>query len=342
MALNEDLVANNIQIAEVTSSIKKSSQMRANDEEEPGKLPNLKVQSLIVNGNNPFADAMTTFNPELTFNGEHVLKQLTASQLTIPESIINRIPLRKLLNVTRLKEIKGEKIFKNLKVSELIIEETFQNIPKSFLDVNEEAVLNASRKIEFHGDINVKNLKVQFINRFNLTKLLNDTLVNDKEVVINGDLVAKDLVTVGSLKVEKISGNPVDNLMTVNTDQTIAARVFINKFYTSSLNATTVNGEKFTPASIATTKTPIIVIPTTRFMNISITKNLNVKDKGTIKNFVESIQENVIGTKITDLFQLYNGRVVIKGSLKLQDLQFQSMQSRLFIENTRVSHNFHF
>lgn len=265
---------------------------------------------------------------------------MSTSQLTINENRINKISLDKLLNSSLTKQVTGEKSFQHLTVNELTIDERIQNVPKSFLKQNEESKLNASRRIDFEGDINVKHLKVKAINRLNITTFMDEVLLKggDNELVLNGDLIAESLLDVENLRVNFISKIPATNFMTVSSDQTISSSVFINTFLASNLISPSINGEEISPATVATTTSPNIITAPTRFMDISVIRNLNVEgvQGDATKRFVDLIKRHVIGTKTSDLFQLYNGHVIIQGSLRLRDVQFQSPRSNVFVGGMKV------
>lgn len=266
---------------------------------------------------------------------------MATSELTISGNRINKIPLDKLLNVTSTRQVTGEKSFKSLTVDELEIDDRIANIPKSLFKQSDEAKLNASRRIEFQGDINVKHLKAKAINRLNLTAFMNDVLLKDNDMVLNGDLIIESLLNTDDLKVNFVSKIPVNNFMRVDNDQNVASSVFITKFYTSSLTSPLINGEEFSPITIATINSPNIIAPRTRFMDISVIRNLNVEgvQGESTKEFVDMIKRHVIGTKTSDLFQLYNGHVIIQGSLTIDNVQFQSINTNVIVGNMKIFQN---
>lgn len=273
----------------------------------------------------------------LTFSEGKKLESLSTSQLTISGNKINNIPLEKLLVASQTRDVSGVKSIQSLTVNELTIDESIQGVPKSILKQTEEAKLNASQVIEFEGDINMKHLKTKAISGVNLTAFLSDVLLKgENELILNGDLISESLMNVGDLKAKFISRLPISNFMTVNGDQTIVANVFINKLYTSSLSSPIINGEQISSATVATTTSPNIISPKTRFMDISITRNLNIE---VVQDFMESLKRQVIGTKVSDLIQIYHGRVIIQGSLRLQEVQFTSLNSNVFVGNMKIFQN---
>ena len=82
-------------------------------------------------------------------------------------------------------------------------------------------------------------------------------------------------------------------------------------------------------------------------MNIHIIKNLNIKDdadnneraKADLTSSINNLKRHVIGTKTSDLSQIYNGKVVIQGSLTIQDVQFNSMKSKIFVNGSELLQN---
>lgn len=53
----------------------------------------------------------------------------------------------------------------------------------------------------------------------------------------------------------------------------------------------------------------------------------------------EFITKHIVGTRVEDLSQVYNGKVIIKGSLKLANVMLESPKTHMFIDDERFGLN---
>jgi hypothetical protein len=97
---------------------------------------------------------------------------------------------------------------------------------------------------EFQGDINVKHLIIKSLNGFNVSSVMKNVFLNGDRKTIRGNLILQNVVNVEKLNAKSLMEVSVDDLLTTATNQTIAANVFINKFFTRTLTSSTINGEK--------------------------------------------------------------------------------------------------
>lgn len=54
----------------------------------------------------------------------------------------------------------------------------------------------------------------------------------------------------------------------------------------------------------------------------------------------EFLTKHIVGTRVEDLSQVYNGKVTIKGSLKLSNVILESPKTNMFINDQRFGLNF--
>ena len=82
-------------------------------------------------------------------------------------------------------------------------------------------------------------------------------------------------------------------------------------------------------------------------MTIHVNKNLNLRDEGAdeseqrnrVAETIETIKEHVIGKQTSDLTQIYNGRVVIQGSLVIKNMETFSPKTRIIVNGKEVPQN---
>lgn len=84
----------------------------------------------------------------------------------------------------------------------------------------------------------------------------------------------------------------------------------------------------------------------TQFLTIHVLKNLNVneeepdnRDVNAAASTIENLKRHVIGTQTSDLSQIYNGQVVIRGSLVVKELKMLSTKTRIVVNDKDVPLN---
>lgn len=278
--------------------------------------------------------------PIITFSDQVRLSNISASNLDIQSKRINLIPLNKLLNTTTTKSVKGTKNLQTLRIDETQITEMMNNVPLTFLNSTENK-LKQSRKINFNGDINVEHLRVKTLNGFDVTKLMNDLYLKDNRTQIKGDLFVRSIFNVENLFANHIKSIPVNNFMTTSTDQEIHSDTLISKFHASVINANAVNTEDISNFALINAQN-FIEIPT-KFMFLNVKENLNIKDGDVdvkeIQEFIHLIKRHVIGTESSDLAQIYNGRVLIQGTLTLSNMNIFSPKTKIFVNDLAIPQN---
>lgn len=182
--------------------------------------------------------------PILFFNKDLSLKTLTTGKLVILSNKINGIPLSQIVNASSTKPVSGKKIFRSIKVKNLSVSQTLNNVPTNILESSSEKPQELAEGFEFQGDINVKHLKVKALNGFNVSSVLNNVFLVGDRNKIRGNLVLQNVANVDNLVTGSLMEVPVENLMTKSTIQTVAADVFINKFFVRSLRTDLLNDEK--------------------------------------------------------------------------------------------------
>ncbi|KAG5681770.1 hypothetical protein PVAND_011178 [Polypedilum vanderplanki] len=348
--LMQQSVSTNILLSKLNRILSSSprSDVRAKDESVDDKmdLETISVGNLIYKGNQDiFKDIMRKSQQTLSFSDQIKLGSVSANKLVVQSNLINRIPVDKLLNITKAQSISGVKTLQSLKVNELMINGLLNNIPLDFLKSNKDNQLDKVREIEFNGNINAMHLNVKMLNGYNVSSLINELCLNDNNTKVNGDLFFKNTLKLKQLVANHIKSIPINDFMTVSTNQDIDTDMFIPKFHANTINANLVNNENLLENVALTTKENFIEVPT-KFMNISIMDNLNIQDivdedENAIdsRSFVEMIKRHVIGTQTSDLTQIYNNKVIIKGSLIFKDINSYSPKTKIFVNNQEIPQN---
>jgi hypothetical protein len=66
-----------------------------------------------------------------------------------------------------------------------------------------------------------------------------------------------------------------------------------------------------------------------QFQRIEVEKSLEIEEE----EHSDLLARHIIGTRIDDLSQLYTGKVIINGTLTLQNLQMAENKSRILVDN---------
>lgn len=271
------------------------------------------------------------------FNDQLKVNSVTANKLTVMSNKINNIPLENLLNSSRTNHVKGLKNIQKLKVNEIYISDVLNNIPLTFLNATENE-LKESKKMDFYGDINVRHLNVRNLNGFDVPKELRNLFLKENQTVIQGDLFVRNILNVDNLYGNHIMNIPINNFMTTSTSQTIESDVFIMKFHANLISVNTINNDVVSNFA-RTDEANLIEIPT-KFMVLHVKENLNIQDPDVdLRSFVGLIKRHVIGTEASDLAQVYNGRVLIRGTLTIHDLKTYSPKTKIIVNTLQVPLN---
>lgn len=177
--------------------------------------------------------------------GDININKLETNKLVITSNKINDIFLENLLNVTTSSNriIRGEKIFKRIKVKNVNIQQTLNNIEVNQL-LTSSTKMDLLDSLELFGNINVNNLRVSKLNNVEWQSFYENLFLKDDRDSINGNLIFQNFTKINKITVGFLNGVPVDNLFTTSTDQVIQSDVFVNKFYVENAATNTVNNEK--------------------------------------------------------------------------------------------------
>lgn len=192
-----------------------------------------------------FADLLLKSQTTVIFSDEIKLRNVTANRLTVRSNKINQIQLDQLLNSTSTKHISGFKTIERLKVSEITMTGTLNNLPLKLLESSSsDKPLEPFNELVFQGGINANSLNVKSINGFNVTALVENMFQTNERNLTRGSLIVSKPMNVNSLTTSNIASLAVANLMTIASSQTISADAVISKFHVANLTTNKINDEK--------------------------------------------------------------------------------------------------
>ncbi|CRL02513.1 CLUMA_CG015260, isoform A [Clunio marinus] len=344
--LEMEVINTNIETELARKLLKEHSTIDDRANEKDG-LQTIAIESLEYKGKNTmFQNNMFRNHPKIMFEDDIKLNTIAAKEINVKSDQINSIKLKLIVLASSPNIIGGLKVIKNLKADRLKVSKAFNNLPVDFLRLpssNSQEIKQLVKGIEFKGDITVKNLNVTFLNGFNLSALLdNNFVVNDRNV-IKGILLLQNITNVNKLYAERIGSSNVAHLMTTSTDQLLHTDLFINKIFSTNLQADKINNENLHETVALANVFNKVEVPT-QFNKINILRNLNIEDSETndernhaeILEVIENMKRHVIGTKTSDLSQIYNGRVIIRGTVNIKDADTFSLKTRILMNSIEI------
>lgn len=131
---------------------------------------------------------------------------------------------------------------------------------------------------------------------------------------------------VNYLQTPLIADTLTNDFFTLKTNQKISSKIFINKFNVVNLTTDLINEIEF--SRLAAILGELNFIETsTKIFHLNILTNLTISDNANADNL-----RNVIGTRIEDLSQIYTGKIIIDGSMFLNDLFIDNIKGQILIE----------
>lgn len=160
----------------------------------------------------------------------------------------------------------------------------------------------------------------------------------------SGNIHLKRPSTIKRLRAIRINGIPTENLFTLTTQQTIKSNIYISKFHVGNIVANSINDhENFQDNIVIIGRDNVIecewirlrwnipnfnwllhivfvhifscsCLAPIRIASCIVNGNLTLSEREDTK-----ISRHIVGTRMDDLSQIYNGRVVIRGSLTVDN-----------------------
>ncbi|XP_037045485.1 uncharacterized protein LOC119080959 isoform X2 [Bradysia coprophila] len=190
----------------------------------------------------------------------------------------------------------------------------------------------AHKKVE--GISRIQNLEVKSINGIDWNEFYGSLYLKDSPQPIEGNLIISKPSRIKHLEVATVNGYPVDTLFTLNTDQEISSNLVVSTFHCPALDANLINGIDFGNNVARLNENNVIETPV-KILEAHI-GNLTLANTGDD----EFITKHIVGTRVEDLSQIYNGKVIIKGSLKLANVLLENPKTNMFINDQRFGLNF--
>lgn len=250
-------------------------------------------------------------------HGTMQLDELSTQSVRVEQGNINHItvPTRKVLLDAAKHGYRGHKVFRNVKSFRLNTQH-LNGHPLS-TEIIESGLKYANDGITIKTDVcRTRNLIVRnTVNDFPLRQLL---FLHQHTLHIKGNLFLGEQVCVKNLQYRHTLNNiPNEELLDRISNQTITGPVFVSKGFTHNLQVHQVNGELL--SNYATTTQPHRNGP---LQTLQIQAPVRVEKMIVLGDLTANHEEQQltphIGTRPGDFRQLYTGKLVLNGTLRLK------------------------
>ncbi|XP_044765962.1 uncharacterized protein LOC123322163 [Coccinella septempunctata] len=262
---------------------------------------NLIVRELITTGEIDLLRDLLLNNSDVRISGSFTIDKLITDKLSVDE--INNIKMDDIFMRGRDTIVKGIKSITNL---------TANNIEA--LNI-EKPKMKTTPSIRFAPHVFIDDLEVDYIDGVEWKKFADSVFRYGISQEISGNVRMRTFDT-KNLYVSSLNGIDANNFMTKKTDQTIDSILDIDQVHMkSNMVVNRING--LNPSEdIVTVKNPKVKGP------VSI-ESLRIMGSLTLNytNASSSEDQNIVGTKESDLVQNYHNEIKIVGNLRLKNFR---------------------
>lgn len=270
-------------------------------------------------------DVLLADSSQQVLTGPIRVRNLTTTKLYLNE--INGIKFDDVYVKSKPTIITGLKHFQRLNASEIRTETfnnvisyiflqwlimlmsiSFQNEPGEILSYFTDSQIS---NVKFSPNVFVDDLIIKNVNNVNWEDFLNSVYRIGITDAIKGNLTFLDFKT-ENLSLKSLNNISTDNLFTTSTDQEIQADIEFKHIFTKDIAANSVNGIRLKEEAALVNST--IIEGPVKMDKLIVNNDLEIIGDFD-KSFLLKDGDHVIGTNESDLLQIYNKKVVIKGNL---------------------------
>ncbi|KAH8258937.1 hypothetical protein KR038_009459 [Drosophila bunnanda] len=175
----------------------------------------------------------------------------------------------------------------------------------------------------------VRRLQVELINGVSWNDFLDSLFLRSRDTRLEGRLVLQSRAKVDAMQATLLNGLVVDQLFNLRRAQVISSNIFMSAFFAPHLEAQTVNGLDFAQDIVfrgtgndTWVKTPV------RINQMSVSGDLQVANR---------TKRQLDPDKEQRLQQYYTGRITIRGSLTVRNVQRDTENSLLMLGNQSLA-----
>ncbi|XP_018332377.1 uncharacterized protein LOC108741903 [Agrilus planipennis] len=266
-------------------------------------------------------------NQEL--QGNFTFDTLTASR--VYSQNVNDILLENIYIISRTSLVTGRKQFLEIRTTNLKAEFINGEKPANFIK-------------SLYNSILIKNISLPNvltaiyttnINGVSFQNLYNTTFQKGKTRRITGNVIVPK-VNVDHVTAVTLLGNKVEELFTTSTEQTVASSLQLKNVNANNLDVVLINNIDFN-SEVATSENNRIKGPIS-IDKIKIENDLLVTHENKNGEMKFKSREHIIGTRESDLLQIYDSKVIIKGNLYVQSL-FIGNSTQILVRDDNFTEN---
>lgn len=251
--------------------------------------------------------------------------------------------------------IRGEKFLEKIDLQTITTALTVNNVNVSML---KSATNNfweiVPNEYIFKGQVNLRNLHLDILNGVVLDSLLKNVFLSFERSRVRGNCLIQDASSTTSLTTNLLMDSLVSDLLTTSTDQSIKADCSVANFYTSNLTTKLINNEKLNETvALANSgnfvegrirvcfknlNENITFLVPTRIISVHVMRNLNIleDDRVGLSKTIETLRNHIIGTRTSDLAQIYSGSIRVQGSLRMKNVARLTPKSSIMLNDQTV------
>ncbi|KAH8368025.1 hypothetical protein KR084_005744 [Drosophila pseudotakahashii] len=181
----------------------------------------------------------------------------------------------------------------------------------------------------------VRHLNIEQINGVNWDDFLDSLFLRSRDTRLSGKLVMQSRARVNSLKTTLLNGLVVERLFNLRRAQVISSDIYMSAFFAPRLEAQRVNGLDFAQDVVYRGSNDTWVKTPVRINQMSVSGDIEVANQS--KHQKQSRQPEE--PKEQRLQQYYTGRVTIRGSLTVRNVQRDTANSLVVLGNQSLARN---
>ncbi|XP_055617740.1 uncharacterized protein LOC129763041 isoform X3 [Toxorhynchites rutilus septentrionalis] len=281
-----------------------------------------------------FKDILLKKKPNhASFHGN--IRNMKTSSVNLKNEKINGISMIQTLFNTNNGNIveRGRKIFqaidtkniKTLSVNDHLFRQQFANLRSvSFFKTRSDSIIQLSG-IREATTLNVDRK----MNNILILNLMEQLYYTNKALVVAGNIQLQSCASIRNVLCSSINSRMTNILFDLKTNQSVFSSMHMFRVHTTALNYQLLNGHNI-GRNAASTKA-------TKFIEKASVSNFVVIGDLALSAEARNTTRHVLGTNIEDFFHIYTGRVLLKGSLTLNNLKTSSRKNQSFVRKFVIS-----
>ncbi|XP_064555540.1 uncharacterized protein fs(1)M3 [Drosophila montana] len=202
--------------------------------------------------------------------------------------------------------IKGQLLTKRLHTQQLLIPPSYKR-PQRSLDVHTV----------------VRHLQVERINNVSWFEFYDSLFLHSRDNEIEGRLVLQARARVVNLQTPLLNGKLVEQLFNLRQPQVVTSNIFMSAFIAPKLDANLVNGLNFAKDIVFRGARNNLIKTPVRIYRMSVSGDIFVE------NETKRPRQMAAEQRPFNLQQYYRGRIILNGSLTVNNLQRDTNETRL-------------